>query len=1394
LDNLSRTFSATHHQTGEGQTSYWKKMTCPVKRPALLVCPAMAMQFTLQFIVRAPGEAWLTLSRADASGYAPQVWVGAHGFDPKVVAVESQALARATRRVVVRGQARDQAALVEHGRMLFDVLLPAPIKGALRGLEGHLLIAASAAIAPWALLHDGRAFLGQRWALGELGLGPDVPVAVVPGGTDRLLLVADPAADLPAARNEGELLFRALAGGGPLACDLRLGRLARRDFLRILKGYRLVHFAGHADAVAAGQGGWRFADGGLGPEALLAVAGGSAPELVFVNACSALAPDRGALVEALLRLGVRHVIGTMVDVPDLAAAAFARRFYAGLRDGQAVGEAMRRARLGDDGVWAAYRLFGDPTTPYFRRPVASTGSAGVRSGVMLAVRQPALTLTDPEAWAEAMGQRRSATRRLVEGQGGRLLPGRAAVDRAVFGLPVTYENDAERAVRAALSLVAEAPEAVVTLQAGSLVAAGLDVVGPAASAVESAVWVASRGVYALPDLAGRLRGVADFGPPEGALHPVRALLSEQERDQGLLVGRAEALARLEAMFDRGVGQAVTLLGPAGIGKSRLVEALVARLGARCAVLRGTARPYDRGAGLAAAGDVLRSLLAAEQDPPLAVEAALDALLARLGQGVAALDPDAILSIDALVAGEGLGDLSEIRPALALALGLPNARAQGPGEVPAAVARVLTAAAQERPLLVVFEDLHWMPAAGLAVIEALVEGVAGAPVLVVSTSRPGLADAPPRWFTHPSHEQLTLGPLAERDALTVLRDTLPELDLEALRQMAARAEGNPLFLRELALAHTEGGTSTPPPTVEAVIRGRFDRLPAALQEVLRAGAVLGRLFWPEGVEALLGRPTQGALVELGRRRFVSHAPSSPLPGMTAWRFNHALAHEVVYHGIGSRGRAAWHGRAAIWLSDEVPGAPDDRWARIAAHRSAAGDSARSAEAWVAAAKYASSGATPVEARAAYEAALREDALAGSALAAAVRAEAETELADLLRGAGQWEAAAAMLDAALAHTPPEAVEAHGERARRRAEIDESMGDLQAARARLADAARRVVPTSTVGLMIRRDEAWLLFRDGAYDAAVPVLDAALKDVPEAEHLLAGTVANALGVVHYSRGDYTSADRYYRRARTAFEAAGRADRLQAAYNNLGILAMRQADFEAAAGWFRRAVRLLAVAGDRDGLARAYNNLGSLFGEQGDYPRAARYLRESIQIRERAGHGGLALGYANLGEVFFKQGHQAAAGDHLTRAIDLCRAGKGPGYLLPDACRMLAELRLAEGAIDAAAALAREALELAEASGDAPRAGVAERVLGAVLAADGRADAAQAHLNSAVAALEALDQPLELAKAYAARAQHAAEPEARRADLARARALFVEVGAQVELAALQSQVAEAHGPGAAIH
>ena len=149
--------------------------------------------------------------------------------------------------------------------------------------------------------------------------------------------------------------------------------------------------------------------------------------------------------------------------------------------------------------------------------------------------------------------------------------------------------------------------------------------------------------------------------------------------------------------------------------------------------------------------------------------------------------------------------------------------------------------QERPLGIVIEDIHWLPANGLRTVSELLEPFSDASLFVVLTARPGVVEPMDRWAARRHIHRLQLGPLSRRSSEELVRQTNPGVDDGALKTLVSRAEGTPLFLKELALARGGSENFVTPPTIEGVVQARLDREPPECQELLRACSIFGRSF-------------------------------------------------------------------------------------------------------------------------------------------------------------------------------------------------------------------------------------------------------------------------------------------------------------------------------------------------------------------------------------------------------------------------------------------------------------------------------------------------------------------------------------------------------------------------
>jgi tetratricopeptide (TPR) repeat protein len=340
---------------------------------------------------------------------------------------------------------------------------------------------------------------------------------------------------------------------------------------------------------------------------------------------------------------------------------------------------------------------------------------------------------------------------------------------------------------------------------------------------------------------------------------------------------------------------VTIIGDAGVGKSRLVRELQARLAAempRVRQLLGRCLSYGRGLTYRALADVLSAIRAHSDDPP----AAWRILDLTLGHDVAGdLHPLAALEQLRLAWVELIGRLG-----------------------------------REGPVLLVIEDLHWAQPDLLDLLEQLVSEVAG-PLLLVGTARPEVLDARPSWGRRREATTVWLEPLEPRDAARLVEDAPAGVRDVVLE----RAEGNPFFLEELVACFGEAGdldAAAIPDSIRGVLAARIDQLPPLEKEALQAASVIGRTFWREAVEALLaGAPASFSLLE--ERDFVRPRPSSSLAGVRELAFKHALTREVAYGTLARARRARFHGEFARWLEAQRETAdtgPDEDAALLAHH--------------------------------------------------------------------------------------------------------------------------------------------------------------------------------------------------------------------------------------------------------------------------------------------------------------------------------------------------------------------------------------------------------------------------------------------------------------------------------
>jgi class 3 adenylate cyclase/tetratricopeptide (TPR) repeat protein len=557
---------------------------------------------------------------------------------------------------------------------------------------------------------------------------------------------------------------------------------------------------------------------------------------------------------------------------------------------------------------------------------------------------------DPEEVRSLLVTYHSTVRRELERFGGTMekFIGDAAV--GLFGAPLAHEDDPERAVRAALAVRESASELGETVRIGvttgeALVTRDARVLDGEGMAAGDVVNTAARLQSAAPE-GSILVDEATYRATEHTIDyresdPVEAKGKSERvsvweavaprsrlgvdiafRGGAPLVGRDDELNSLRDAFARArrerTAQLVTLVGLPGIGKSRLVYELWAGLEAQPDLLfwrQGRSLPYGDGVSYWALGEMTKAQAGILENDGAKV--AEEKLLQAVGQAVHEESERGWIT-------------GHLRPLV----GLP---AEGDGgdrrdESFAAWRRFFEALADQRPLVLVFEDVHWADDGLLDFIDHLAEWTTDAPLLVVCTARPELLERRPGWGG------------GKRNAATVSLSSLADADVARLIQelvgtdkpeLVAHAGGNPLYAEEYARMVAQsgnGGSLALPDSVQGLIAARLDTLPLDEKSLVQDAAVLGKVFWLGELVHIASLPAD-AVVErlqaLERKEFVRRERRSSVAGETAYVFRHVLVRDVAYGQLPRARRIEKHQRAADWI-ESLGGDRGEDLADVVAH--------------------------------------------------------------------------------------------------------------------------------------------------------------------------------------------------------------------------------------------------------------------------------------------------------------------------------------------------------------------------------------------------------------------------------------------------------------------------------
>jgi DNA-binding SARP family transcriptional activator/tetratricopeptide (TPR) repeat protein len=537
---------------------------------------------------------------------------------------------------------------------------------------------------------------------------------------------------------------------------------------------------------------------------------------------------------------------------------------------------------------------------------------------------------DPEALGVVLARALAILSSTLERHGGKLAAAASERIIGVFGVPTLHEDDALRAAQAALAgqsaLQAEAADMErerdlrlgirIGLATGEALVGGPDPPGFAGEAVAQAVGLAesaAAGEILVSEQTRELAAGAIEVEPAGSgrLRLLAARTGARPlpvRLDAPLVDRSQELGRLREAFARVARKRApllaTVLGEAGIGKTRLVYELAVRVAEEATVLTGRCLPYGEGITFWP----------------------LRELVHQAGAGQEAQE-----ELEALLQDEA--DAVRVAERLAGALGPSEHAASEAAEIFWATRRLLETLARRRPLLVVFEDLHWAEPTFLDLVESVAIQAGQAPLLLLCLARPELLEQRPDWAAGlASSIIIQLEPLTDGDATAMLDALAGPPSAPAHRRLLEAAAGNPLFLEQLAASLGEqrwGEDGLPlPATIQALLAARLELLGPGERAVLWRAAIVGKDFslhaiaelMPAEARRLLGRHLQ-ALIAKG---LVQARPSRGRTGED-FTFRHILVQQAAYRAIPKSLRAELHERFADWFerrAGERPGEYDE----------------------------------------------------------------------------------------------------------------------------------------------------------------------------------------------------------------------------------------------------------------------------------------------------------------------------------------------------------------------------------------------------------------------------------------------------------------------------------------
>ncbi|MEO8091082.1 MAG: adenylate/guanylate cyclase domain-containing protein [bacterium] len=831
---------------------------------------------------------------------------------------------------------------------------------------------------------------------------------------------------------------------------------------------------------------------------------------------------------------------------------------------------------------------GAPATPPEERRKATVIFADLSGYTAFAER------TDPETVKSLVDRALQRLGQEVVRYGGRVDKYIGDNVMAVFGAPVAHEDDPERAVRAGLAMqaamgdinleIADTADVSFLLRvginsgevlAGQVGSGEYTVMGDPVNVAARLQAAARPGSVTVGEITHRLtRGAIEYTELEplelkGKAEPVPAWEAVRvqvatptriSRSETPLIGRADESSQLVSAFERvvrdGRPHLVTVIGQAGVGKSRLLRELAAEVAVNPAapILRlGHCPAYGSGLAYWALGEVIRGQfeIVDSDDSELAWR--------KLRRGIEAVVSDEITDepperLAALIA-RPLG--IEVPAEVAAALGFDAEDAQGMRDrIFSAVRSLIEAASHQKPLVLAIEDIHWADEGMLDMIEYLARWVRG-PLLLVCLARDELLDRRPGWGGgRRNATTIPLDPLGSEGARELVDALFPDHNGNAngqgelIRQVADRSGGNPLFAEEMVNRILEEGApdaQTLPETVHSVLAARLDSLRSDERLLLQHASVAGQTFWEGSIPAFSEEPgghLGETLASLQDKDLIVPTAGSRLAGEHEFAFKHVLIRDVAYSTLPKAVRARRHAEVGAFIEERTADRSEGVVAMVADHYGRA-------------------------------AALGAD----GGLDVPELERIGVKAAEALEAAGDGEAGLYSNQEALDHYETAVGLQRGLDEASRAEIAEKLGDVA-------------------------------LRLGRVDQAVEVWEGCLDHHRREEDLQrVGDLHRKTGAALWHKGDREGSIEHYQRGIDLLKDGPPCIELVRLYEEAASLYMHTGDNMLAIYASEKALRLAERLGEAAAASRAHGIFGRVFGRIGDSERARENLQRSVEL-----------------------------------------------------------------------------------------------------------------------------------------------------------------------------------------